>query len=72
MSLQGVTEFAFEFEDRPIQVEVSRSPLSSAGGLLIGQAAAIHRAVRRGLATRSHALVVGHGAAASLSDARSR
>ena len=29
MSLQGVTEFAFEFGDRSIQVEVSRSPLSS-------------------------------------------
>ena len=35
MSLQGVTEFAFEFGDRPIQVEVSRSPLSSDAGLLI-------------------------------------
>ena len=35
MSLQSVTEFAFEFGDRPIQVEVSRSPLSSDAGLLI-------------------------------------
>ena len=35
MSLQGVTEFAFEFGNRWIQVEVSRSPLSSDTGLLI-------------------------------------
>ena len=35
MSLQGVTEFAFEFGDRPIQFDVSRSPLSSDVGLLI-------------------------------------
>ena len=35
MSLQTAWEFAFEFGDRPIQVEVSPSPLSSDGGLLI-------------------------------------
>ena len=35
MSLQGAPEFAFEFGDRPIQVEVSQSPLSSDAGLLI-------------------------------------
>lgn len=35
MSLQGVTQFVFEFGDRPIQVEVSQSPLSSDAGLLI-------------------------------------
>ena len=35
MGLQSVTEFAFEFGNRWIQVEVSRSPLSSDAGLLI-------------------------------------
>lgn len=35
MSLQTALEFAFEFGDRPIQVEVSQSPLSSDAGLLI-------------------------------------
>jgi hypothetical protein len=35
MSLQTALGFAFEFGDRPIQVEVSQSPLSSDAGLLI-------------------------------------
>ena len=35
MSLQTALGFAFEFGDRPIQVEVSESPLSSDAGLLI-------------------------------------
>ena len=35
MSLQAAWDFAFEFGDRPIQVEVSQSPLSSDAGLLI-------------------------------------
>ena len=35
MSLQTAWEFAFEFGNRPIQVEVSQSPLSSDAGLLI-------------------------------------
>ena len=35
MSLQGAPEFAFEFGDLPIQVELSGSPLSSDAGLLI-------------------------------------
>lgn len=35
MSLQTALEFSFEFGDRPIQVEVSSSPLSSDAGLLV-------------------------------------
>ena len=35
MSLQSALGFSFEFGDRPIQVEVSQSPLSSDAGLLI-------------------------------------
>jgi hypothetical protein len=35
MSLQTALGFAFEFGDRPIEVEVSQSPLSSDAGLLI-------------------------------------
>ena len=35
MSLQTALDFSFEFGDRPIQVEVSQSPLSSDAGLLI-------------------------------------
>ena len=35
MSLQTALDFAFEFGDRPIQVEVSQSLLSSDAGLLI-------------------------------------
>ena len=35
MSLQTALGFVFEFGERPIQVEVSESPLSSDAGLLI-------------------------------------
>ena len=35
MSLQGAPEFAFDFGELPIQVELSGSPLSSDAGLLI-------------------------------------
>ena len=35
MSLQAALGFAFEFGDRPIQVEVSQAALSSDAGLLI-------------------------------------
>ena len=35
MNLQSALGFSFEFGDRPIQVEMSQSPLSSDAGLLI-------------------------------------
>lgn len=35
MRLQGVLGFAFDFGNRPIQVEVSKAPLSSDAGLLV-------------------------------------